>query len=72
MNLLIRDMPDEVVAALDAEATRLGLSRTEFLRRTLTQASMKSDKSVTVADLSRFSETFSDLADPDIMAEAWQ
>lgn len=72
MNLLIRDMPEEVVAALDAEAERVGLSRSEFLRRILTQASAKSGRSVSVAELAQFEETFSDLADPDVMDQAWR
>jgi len=72
VNLLIRDMPEEVVAALDAEAERVGLSRSEFLRRILTQASAKSGRSVSVAELAQFEETFSDLADPDVMDQAWR
>ena len=39
MNVLVRDIPDDVLAALDAEAERLGLSRSEYVRRILTQAS---------------------------------
>ena len=34
-DILIRDIPDEVLAAIDARAKRVGLSRTEYLRRTL-------------------------------------
>jgi predicted nucleic acid-binding protein len=33
-DLLIRDVPDDIVAAIDADAGRLGLSRSEYLRRT--------------------------------------
>jgi hypothetical protein len=36
-DVLIRDVPEEVVAVLDAHAARLGLSRTEYLRRRLAQ-----------------------------------
>jgi hypothetical protein len=36
-DLLIRDVPDDVVAVIDARASRLGLSRTEYLRRRLAQ-----------------------------------
>jgi hypothetical protein len=32
-DLLIRDVPDDVVAAIDADAVRLGLSRTEYAER---------------------------------------
>jgi hypothetical protein len=72
MDLLIRDVPEEVVAALDAEAGRLGLSRSEFLRRALTQASARQASVVAVEDLVRFADTFADLADPDVMDQAWR
>jgi hypothetical protein len=32
-DLLITGVPDDAVSALEAKAKRLGLSRTEFLRR---------------------------------------
>ena len=38
-DILIRDVPEDVIAAIDTKAQRLGLSRTEYLRRTLTDAS---------------------------------
>ena len=34
-DILIRNIPDDVLAAIDARAKRVGLSRTEYLRRTL-------------------------------------
>ena len=72
VDLLIRDVPDDVVAAIDARAKRLGLSRTEFLRRQLTQAAARSGGRVSAGDLHAFAKSFSDLADPDVMARAWQ
>jgi len=33
-DILIRDLPEHVVLAIDANAQRLGLSRNEYLRRT--------------------------------------
>ena len=36
-DILIRDVPDEVIAAVDARAGRLGLSRSEYVRRRLAQ-----------------------------------
>ena len=36
-DMLIRDVPDDVIAALDAHARRLGLSRSEYVRRRLAQ-----------------------------------
>lgn len=70
-DLLIRDVPDDIVAAIDSNAGRLGLSRSEYLRRTLAQAAHKVGV-VTVADLTRFQNTFADLADEDVMRQAWQ
>jgi hypothetical protein len=70
-DLLIRDVPDEVVAAIDINANRLGLSRSEYLRRSLAQAAHKPGV-VTVADLTRFESTFADLADDDLMRQAWR
>jgi plasmid stability protein len=71
-DMLIRDVPDDVIAALEAHARRLGLSRTEYVRRRLAQDAAASDSPVSTADLARFAHTFSDLADPDVMSQAWQ
>ena len=72
MNFLIRDLPDDVIAALDAEAERLGLSRSEHVRRVLTHASARDGRSVTLPDLAQFGELFAGLGDPDLMDEAWR
>jgi plasmid stability protein len=71
-DMLIRDVPDDVIAALEAHARRLGLSRTEYVRRRLAQDAAVSESSVSTGDLARFAATFSDLADPDVMTQAWQ
>jgi hypothetical protein len=71
-DMLIRDIPDEVVAALDNHAGRLGLSRSEYVRRRLAQDAAAGEAEVTVQDLTRFADTFTDLADPAIMNQAWQ
>ena len=70
--MLIRDVPDEVIAAVDARAGRLGLSRSEYVRRRLAQDAATAGTAVTVQDLARFSELFADLADPNVMSQAWQ
>src|ERR1700746_3936421 len=41
-DMLIRDVPDDVIAAVDAHARRLGLSRTEYVRRRLAQGATAS------------------------------
>ncbi len=71
-DMLIRDVPDVVIAALEAHARRLGLSRSEYVRRRLAQDAGVSGSPVSTADLARFADTFSDLADPDVMSQAWQ
>jgi len=50
-DLLIRDVPEDVVSALDAQARHLGLSRSEYLRRRLARDAALPDDGVTVQDL---------------------
>lgn len=71
-DILIRDLPVEAVAAIDAEARRLGISRNEYLRRRLTADAGAIGGPVTVDDLSRFAGVFRDLGDPDVMSGAWR
>jgi len=71
-DILVRDVPDDVVVALDARAARLGLSRSEYLRRRLAQEAVSGPALVTVEDLSAFSGTFADLVDPGVMKAAWE
>ena len=68
----IRDVPDEFIAALDTRAARLGLSRSEYVRRRLAQDAATPDSPVSVEDLARFADTFGDLADQDVMTQAWK
>lgn len=70
-DILIRDVPDDVVAAIEANAREAGLSRAEYLRRTLERERASSAGEVTVETLLRFKETFADLADPDVIRSAW-
>jgi hypothetical protein len=70
-DLLIRDVPEDVLAAIDQRAKRLVLSRTEYLRRTLTRDAALADTTVTTTDLDRFSHRFADLADAEVMRQAW-
>lgn len=69
-DVLIRDLPDHVVAAIDANAQRLGLSRNEYLRRQLATEAPP-HVTVTVADLERSAGVFADVNDPDVMSRAW-
>jgi hypothetical protein len=70
-DILIRDVPDDVVAAIDRKAQRAGLSRTEYLRRALSRDRSDDSAEVRAEDLSRFSDTFADLDDADVMRHAW-
>jgi hypothetical protein len=72
MDVLIRDVPDDVIAAVDAHAGKLGLSRSEYVRRRLAQDAALQDTAVTVEDLARFADDFGDLADADVMSRAWR
>lgn len=71
-DVLVRDVPERVIAALDARAARLGLSRSEYLRRRLAQDVASAAEPVTVEDLTAFAESFADLADPEVMRGAWE
>ena len=68
-DVLVRDIPDEVVAAIDRHAARLGVSRTEYIRRRLAQDA--TGLPATVADLRRLAAAFADLAEPSTMGGAW-
>jgi plasmid stability protein len=71
-DVLIRDIPDDVLAALDVLAARLGLSRTEYIRRRLAQDARAAGVAVTTEDFRRFADTCSDLADAVVMKQAWE
>lgn len=71
-DVLIRDVPDNVVSAIEAKAKRLGLSRTEYLRRQMLRVASTSDESVSLESLREFAGAFADLADPEVMRGAWE
>jgi len=71
-DVLIRDVPEAVLAGVDAHAARLGLSRAEYIRRRLAADAASSSAPVSAGDLRAFAERFADLADPDLMGPAWQ
>lgn len=70
-DVLIRNFPAEDLALLDEHAARLGISRTEFLRRQLQQEARRTVTAVSTADLVRFAQDFPDLADDEVMRGAW-
>jgi hypothetical protein len=74
-DILIRDVPDETLAELDAAAARAGISRVEYLRRTLAaeadRAARDARPPLTRDDWTQFHELTADLADEDVMRGAW-
>lgn len=71
-DVLIRDVPESVLTTLDGQAARLGLSRTEYLRRQLTQMAAVGSGTIGPQDWEHFTERFGDLADEEVMDRAWQ
>jgi len=71
-DVLIRGVPDDVAAALDAAARRLGISRTEYLRRELARLATSDAGPVTADALREFATTFVDLGDTELMRRAWE
>jgi plasmid stability protein len=71
-DMLIRDVPDSVIAEIDAQAARLGVSRAEFVRRQLLREAQRAKQAVTVDDLKRSSHLMRDLLDEDLMDQAWR
>lgn len=49
-----------------------GLSRTEYLRRTLARERSEAILDVTSDDLAAFADTFADLGDDTVMDSAWR
>ncbi len=72
-NVLIRGLSEAAVERIDAQASALGLSRNEYLRRKLEGATATAPGiSVTAADWRQSAETFADLTDPEVMDAAWR
>lgn len=70
-DILIRDVPDDLLATIDAKAKRVGLSRAEYLRRALDRERADNAGPVTVDHLARIATLATDLDDPDVMSSAW-
>jgi len=71
-DVLIRDIPDDVLAGIDARAAELGLSRVEYIRRRLAQDARTTRVAVTRDDLNRLGQAVSGLADEGLMRGAWE
>jgi len=70
-DILIRNVPDDVIEAIDARANRVGLSRSEYLRRALAREGTTGRTAVTPEDLQSFANLAADLDDSTLMNDAW-
>jgi hypothetical protein len=74
-DVLIRDVPDETLAEIDAAAARAGVSRVEYLRRALAaeaeRAARDARPPLTRDDWQQFHELTADLGDDEVMRGAW-
>ena len=70
-DILIRDVPEDVIALLEQRARHLGLSRTEYLRRMLVRESVDRSAPSTLDNWRAFAEHHADLDDPEVMRQAW-
>ena len=57
---------------MDPHASRLGLSRVEYIRRRLAADAAITDAAVSASDLRAFAELAGDLDDPEVMGAAWR
>ncbi len=71
-DVLIRDVPEDVLAGVDAHATKLGMSRVEYIRRRLAADAATATVPVSVAQLRTFAAKAADLGDPEVMDAAWR
>jgi hypothetical protein len=65
-DVLIRNVPDDDLRRIDAEAVRRGLTRNELLRRELAKLGAR-DGRLTLDDFHKFDG----LGDDDLMRDAW-
>ncbi len=66
-DVLIRNVPDDELARIDEHAARLGLSRGECLRRQIAKDAARGSGPMTVDQFAKFA----DLADEELMRDAW-
>ena len=64
-DILIPNVPDDLIAAIDIKAQRLGISRADYLRQVLARELAVQQVHVSVTDLVDLAGAFADLGDPD-------
>lgn len=70
-DILIRNLDEDDVSRLDKRASRLGLSRNEFIRRTLSREAHIGEQTITKEDWERFADLASDMLSEDFERRAW-
>jgi hypothetical protein len=70
-DVLISDVPQDVLDRIDQRAAQQGLPRSEFLRRTLEREATADSRTVTMADLDRLYALTADMREPDFEQRAW-
>jgi hypothetical protein len=72
-DVLIRDVTDVVIAAIDAKARRIGISRSEYIQRILAldHDAATAEAGTGVRSLQLFTERFRDIDNPEVMRRAW-
>ena len=71
-DVLIRGLDDDVVRAVDVIARRMGVSRNEYLKRSLTSVAHAARGPVSSEDFAWVADTFPDLADEEAMDALWR
>jgi hypothetical protein len=74
-DILIRGVSDESVAHIEEQASKLGLSRNEYLRRQLDALAgvpREAPAEISIDDLRRASDAARDLENDDVMSAAWR
>ena len=69
-DVLIRNVDADVLARIDNDAARQGLSRSEYLRRGIEGIAFPQGRT-TLADFERLADLAGDLLNEDVMDKAW-
>ena len=72
VDVLIHDIPDDVIDRIDSAAQVAGQTRTEYLRHQIGGIAAGGDAPVTLAGIDRFASHFTDRRDEDVLRDAWR
>lgn len=72
-DVLIRNVPEEHLRRIDEKASRLGLSRNDYLRRQIADDARREAPGapLSVDDFAEFADLAADLKDESVMRDAW-